>query len=72
MKAIYLRKRFFESAQSFEDRVNDLIRWVESNCPNYTLSGMCCSDKYIVLYHDVSEKQTEEEKQPVITGFKNR
>lgn len=74
MKAIYIRKKFFESAQKFEDRVNDLIRGIASNCPNCTLSGMCCSDKYIVLYYETLEEQIteEKEKQPVITGFRKQ
>lgn len=69
MKAIYLRKNFFERAQKFEDRVNAYLEFAEKKL-KWELQDTCVSDKYVVLYFDPQEEQVEEEKQPVITGFK--
>lgn len=70
MEAMYFRKGFFESSKRFEFRVNVFMKFMSEEYKTYKLHGICASDKYIILYYDTQEEQTEEEKQPIITGFK--
>lgn len=70
MKAIYLRKRFFESSAKFEDRVNSHIRFIAAECKDLELSGMCIGDNYVVIYCATIENETEIKENTVVTGFK--
>lgn len=75
MKAIYLRKGFFESSKKFEIRVNTAMAIIESDkCESqYELRGTCAGDKYIILYYEIREEQIEEEKKSVVvTEFKKQ
>lgn len=70
MEAMYFRKGFFESSKKFEIRVNAFMQFMRQEYKTYKLHGTCADDKYIILYYDTQEEQTEEKNKSVITGFK--
>lgn len=66
-KAIYVRKKFWESSSAYENRVNILINWASKH-PERELSGIDVGTNTTIFYCEM----IKEENSTIIKGFSSK
>ena len=66
-KAIYVRKKFWESSSAYENRVNILINWASKH-PERELSSIDISTNTTTKFNS----ETVEENPTIIKGFSSK
>lgn len=66
-KAIYIRKKFWESSSDYENRVNILINWASKH-PERELSSIGVGTNTTIFYCEM----IKEENSTIIKGFSSK
>lgn len=66
-KAIYVRKKFWESSSAYENRVNILINWASKH-PERELSNIDVGTNTTIFYCEM----IKEENSTIIKGFSSK
>lgn len=74
-KAIYVRKKFWESSSAYENRVNILINWASKH-PERELSSIGVGTNTTTIFYcemvGLASKHTVEENPTIIKGFSSK